>query len=419
MNLLCVQGPTWQQALQWIEEKEVSPGCQLSLIAKHDTYGISFAWPANDSNKVQDNCDCAQSSSHAGSDAEGGSGNATAAVIDESPQVSNDCPCRNDITNRGQRSDSYAACTADPQECTANSAADIEDSSDHCLSNLDRSHMPFLFSYAAHESVPGGIVADAVAAEDSSDLLHSNRSPQAKVGRHAACDVDSEDHVAATSQCHSSPEASTGAVCCKDSADSHEGNSKAIDETDMSQMAKYAQARIMDSNSSCDACTGSDCNSKSYSSAYVNGNSNTAISKSMVCTCSTASSNTNSTHSQAFSRPKPGNGHNGIASGGSTLDCKKHSNSASRSSNILLKVTSCALLLLVSDGKRAFLYFEMLWSACKHVAHCKNLGLSSSGTAVPMPHASTIYFTSQRAMDQKVQCFNCRIQSGTRSITSC
>ena len=40
----CLQGPTWQQAVQWMEEVEVQAGCQLHLVAKHDTYSISFAW---------------------------------------------------------------------------------------------------------------------------------------------------------------------------------------------------------------------------------------------------------------------------------------------------------------------------------------------------------------------------------------
>ena len=41
------QGPTWQQAVQWLGEVDAQAGSQLSLVAKHDTYGISFAWPAS------------------------------------------------------------------------------------------------------------------------------------------------------------------------------------------------------------------------------------------------------------------------------------------------------------------------------------------------------------------------------------
>lgn len=41
-----MQGPTWQQAVQWMEEVRVEPGTNLSVLAKHDTYSISFAWQA-------------------------------------------------------------------------------------------------------------------------------------------------------------------------------------------------------------------------------------------------------------------------------------------------------------------------------------------------------------------------------------
>lgn len=37
-----LQGATWQQAVQWMEEVEVEAGQNLPLIARHDTYGISF-----------------------------------------------------------------------------------------------------------------------------------------------------------------------------------------------------------------------------------------------------------------------------------------------------------------------------------------------------------------------------------------
>ena len=40
------QGPTWQQAVQWIQEKQLAAGSQMNLVTKHDTYSISFAWPA-------------------------------------------------------------------------------------------------------------------------------------------------------------------------------------------------------------------------------------------------------------------------------------------------------------------------------------------------------------------------------------
>lgn len=36
------QGATWQQAVQWLPELHVLPGMQLPVLAKHDTYGISF-----------------------------------------------------------------------------------------------------------------------------------------------------------------------------------------------------------------------------------------------------------------------------------------------------------------------------------------------------------------------------------------
>ena len=38
-----MQGPTWQQAVQWVAELRVSPGDELSVVCKHDTYGMSFA----------------------------------------------------------------------------------------------------------------------------------------------------------------------------------------------------------------------------------------------------------------------------------------------------------------------------------------------------------------------------------------
>ena len=37
------QGATWPQAVQWLEEVEVTPGMRLPLTARHDTYGISFS----------------------------------------------------------------------------------------------------------------------------------------------------------------------------------------------------------------------------------------------------------------------------------------------------------------------------------------------------------------------------------------
>lgn len=36
------KGPTWQQAVQYVEERKVSVGEALEVTAKHDTYGISF-----------------------------------------------------------------------------------------------------------------------------------------------------------------------------------------------------------------------------------------------------------------------------------------------------------------------------------------------------------------------------------------
>lgn len=32
--------------MQWVEEVRVEPGTNLTLLAKHDTYSISFAWHA-------------------------------------------------------------------------------------------------------------------------------------------------------------------------------------------------------------------------------------------------------------------------------------------------------------------------------------------------------------------------------------
>ncbi|CAL8464828.1 g4363 [Coccomyxa elongata] len=36
------KGNTWQQAVQWVEEMSVVPGQRFSVVAKHDTYGLSF-----------------------------------------------------------------------------------------------------------------------------------------------------------------------------------------------------------------------------------------------------------------------------------------------------------------------------------------------------------------------------------------
>ena len=36
------KGPTWQQAVQWVEELEVGPGSEVELVAKHDTYSIAY-----------------------------------------------------------------------------------------------------------------------------------------------------------------------------------------------------------------------------------------------------------------------------------------------------------------------------------------------------------------------------------------
>ena len=38
-----MQGATWQQAVQWMEERRVQAGDALEVIASHDTYSISFA----------------------------------------------------------------------------------------------------------------------------------------------------------------------------------------------------------------------------------------------------------------------------------------------------------------------------------------------------------------------------------------
>lgn len=38
-----MQGGTWQQAVQWIEECQVQAGNTLEVTASHDTYSISFA----------------------------------------------------------------------------------------------------------------------------------------------------------------------------------------------------------------------------------------------------------------------------------------------------------------------------------------------------------------------------------------
>ena len=38
-----MQGATWQQAMQWMEERRVQAGDALEVIASHDTYSISFA----------------------------------------------------------------------------------------------------------------------------------------------------------------------------------------------------------------------------------------------------------------------------------------------------------------------------------------------------------------------------------------
>eukprot|EP00887_Chlorella_sp_A99_P004798 scaffold4.g4798.t1 len=37
------KGPTWQQAVQWVDELAVEPGARLQIVAKHDTYSISYS----------------------------------------------------------------------------------------------------------------------------------------------------------------------------------------------------------------------------------------------------------------------------------------------------------------------------------------------------------------------------------------
>lgn len=39
-----LQGATWQQAVQWVTEVHVQPGMVLPVLAKHDTYGVSFVY---------------------------------------------------------------------------------------------------------------------------------------------------------------------------------------------------------------------------------------------------------------------------------------------------------------------------------------------------------------------------------------
>ena len=41
-----MQGLTWQQAVQWTEEVPVAAGQHVSVVAQHDTYGMSFALDA-------------------------------------------------------------------------------------------------------------------------------------------------------------------------------------------------------------------------------------------------------------------------------------------------------------------------------------------------------------------------------------
>lgn len=47
------QGPTWQQAVQWVEETPVARGDRLTVTAAHDTYGLSF--------RIQNAATCDQS----------------------------------------------------------------------------------------------------------------------------------------------------------------------------------------------------------------------------------------------------------------------------------------------------------------------------------------------------------------------
>ena len=42
-----MQGPTWQQAVQRIQEVPLSDGDKYLLTVKHDTYGLSFALQAD------------------------------------------------------------------------------------------------------------------------------------------------------------------------------------------------------------------------------------------------------------------------------------------------------------------------------------------------------------------------------------
>lgn len=38
-----MQGPTWQQAVQYIPEVPLKEGDRYTVTAKHDTYGLSFS----------------------------------------------------------------------------------------------------------------------------------------------------------------------------------------------------------------------------------------------------------------------------------------------------------------------------------------------------------------------------------------
>jgi hypothetical protein len=38
------QGATWRQAVQWMPAQPVKSGQELEIIAKHDTYGLSFSF---------------------------------------------------------------------------------------------------------------------------------------------------------------------------------------------------------------------------------------------------------------------------------------------------------------------------------------------------------------------------------------
>ena len=99
---LVSQGPTWQQAVQWMPEVEVHAGSQTGLLTKHDTYGISFAWssPSDCTSVNHDSIDSDVTSNRVYNSRSSCALNGHSGVLDSSPN--HDCRQSVDVSSSNQ-----------------------------------------------------------------------------------------------------------------------------------------------------------------------------------------------------------------------------------------------------------------------------------------------------------------------------